>query len=139
MNERKEKLEAIFQATVELGSPEQQEVYLNRACAGEPELRREVEELLRAAIAAEAVFEGRGTVRIAEGASAMSPVFEQVGSLIGRYKLLERVGEGRLRGGLCGRTDGAGAPPGRSQGDQAGDGYQTGRSPGSRRSARRWP
>ena len=94
MNERKEKLEAIFQATVELGSPEQQEVYLNRACAGEPELRREVEELLRAAIAAEAVFEGRGTVRIAEGASAMSPVFEQVGSLIGRYKLLERVGEG---------------------------------------------
>ena len=94
MNERKEKLEAIFQAAVELGSPGQQEAYLNRACAGEPELRREVEELLGAAIAAEAIFEARGTVRVGEGGPPSPAVFEQVGSLIGRYKLLERVGEG---------------------------------------------
>jgi WD40 repeat protein len=94
MSERKEKLEAIFLAAVELGSPGQQEVYLNRACAGEPELRREVEDLLKAAIAAEAVFEGRETVRAAESPPWITPVPEQVGSLLGRYKLLERVGEG---------------------------------------------
>jgi WD40 repeat protein/serine/threonine protein kinase len=94
MSERKEKLEAIFQAAVELGSPDQREVYLNRACAGEPELRRQVEELLKAAIAAEAVFEARGTVRVADSTARIMPVLEQVGSLIGRYKLLERVGEG---------------------------------------------
>jgi len=94
MSERKEKLEAIFQAAVELGSPGQQEVYLNRACAGEPELRRQVEELLKAAIAAEAVFEDRETARVADSAAGMTPVPEQVGSRIGRYKLLERVGEG---------------------------------------------
>jgi WD40 repeat protein/serine/threonine protein kinase len=94
MSERKEKLEAIFQAAVELGSPDQQEVYLNRACAGEPELRRQVEELLKAAIAAEAVFEARATGRVADSNTWITPVLEQVGSLIGRYKLLERVGEG---------------------------------------------
>ena len=94
MSERKEKLEAIFQAAVELGSPGQQEVYLNRACAGEPELRRQVEELLKAAIAAEGVFEDRETARVADSTAGMTPVSEQVGSRIGRYKLLERVGEG---------------------------------------------
>src|SRR5208283_4407461 len=94
MSGRKEKLEAIFQAAVELGSPGQQEVYLNRVCAGEPELRRQVEELLKAAIAAEAVFEDRETARVADSTARMTPVLEQVGSLIGRYKLLERVGEG---------------------------------------------
>ena len=94
MSERKEKLEAIFQAAVELGSPDQQAVYLNRACAGEPELRRQVEELLKAAIAAEAVFEARGTVRVADSTARIMPVLEQVGSLIGRYKLLEQIGEG---------------------------------------------
>ena len=94
MSEREEKLEAIFQAAVELGSPDQQEVYLNRACAGEPELRRQVEELLKAAIGAEAAFEARGTVRVADSTTRTTPVLEQVGSLIGRYKLLERVGEG---------------------------------------------
>jgi WD40 repeat protein len=94
MSERKEKLEAIFQAAVELGSPGQQEVYLNRACAGEPELRREVEELLKAAIAAEAVFEDRETARVAGSTAWITPVLEQVGSIIDRYKLLERIGEG---------------------------------------------
>ena len=94
MSEQKEKLEAIFQAAVELGSPGQQEVYLNRACAGEPELRRQVEELLKAAIAAEGVFEDRETARVADSTAGMTPVSEQVGSRIGRYKLLERVGEG---------------------------------------------
>jgi len=81
-----------------IGSPDQQEVYLNRACAGEPELRRQVEELLKAAIAAEAVFEARATVRVADSTAWMTPFLEKVGSLIGRHKLLEKKFERPLFG-----------------------------------------
>jgi serine/threonine protein kinase/tetratricopeptide (TPR) repeat protein len=96
MSERKEKLEAIFQAAVELDSPGQQEIYLNRACAGDPEFRGEVEDLLKAAQAAEAVFEARATMRFADSTTRITPILEHVGSVIGRYKLLEKIGEGGM-------------------------------------------
>jgi len=96
MNERKQRLEAIFQAAMELGSPDQQEVYLNRACAGDPDLRREVVELLKAAIAAEGVFQIGGLARFQGCATRIEPVLEQAGTVIGRYKLLEKIGEGGM-------------------------------------------
>jgi eukaryotic-like serine/threonine-protein kinase len=96
MGERTQKVEAIFQAAKELDSPGQREDFLGRACAGDPNLRREVEELLEASTAAEEVFQARGH-RDWEGApTEPSPVVEEVGSLVGRYKLLEKIGEGGM-------------------------------------------
>jgi serine/threonine protein kinase len=84
MNGRKERVEAIFQAAMEPNSPQEREAYLLRECGEDAELRRDVEELLRAAVEAQGVFETR----------ARPPVLEQVGSRIGRYHLLRKIGEG---------------------------------------------
>ena len=73
MNGRKERVEAIFQAAMELNRPEERELYLLRECGEDAELRREVEELLRAAVQAEEVFESH----------CHPPALEQVGSRIG--------------------------------------------------------
>jgi WD40 repeat protein/serine/threonine protein kinase len=84
MNGNKDRIEAVFQAALELVSLEEREAYLQRECGEDLELRREVEELLRAAVEAEEVFETR----------AAPAVLEQVGSRIGHYRLLQQIGEG---------------------------------------------
>jgi WD40 repeat protein/serine/threonine protein kinase len=84
MNGRKDRVEAIFQAAMELNSPQEREAYLLRECGEDAELRREVEELLRAAVDAEGVFESR----------PHEPALEQAGSRIGHYHLLQKIGEG---------------------------------------------
>jgi serine/threonine protein kinase len=95
MRERKQKLEAIFQQALELTSADQREVYLNRVCAGaDADLRREVEELLKAAQAAEALFQTQERTHQVQALTSISPVVEQPGTVIGRYKLRERIGEG---------------------------------------------
>jgi serine/threonine protein kinase len=90
VNDRKNKLEAIFQAALELPSADQQAGYLDLACAGDLDLRRELEELLSAAVDAEVVFRASDSV----GVRSLATSLEQPGSLIGRYKLLEKIGEG---------------------------------------------
>jgi serine/threonine protein kinase len=84
MNGGKDRVEAIFQAAMELNLPKEREAYLLRECGEDTELRHEVEELLRAAVEAEDVFEGR----------PQQPALEQAGSRIGRYHLLQKIGEG---------------------------------------------
>jgi len=84
MNGRKDRVEAIFQAAMELNSPGEREAYLLDECAEDVELRREVQELLRAAVEAEEVFESR----------PHQPALERAGSRIGNYHLLQKIGEG---------------------------------------------
>src|SRR5204863_6706163 len=63
--------------------------FLRGACRGDEELRRRVEELLQA-------FE-RSSQILADQASTVqqgAPLTEGAGSVIGRYKLLEKLGEG---------------------------------------------
>lgn len=57
MDPRKQKLEAIFHAALELAAPEQRDIYLNRACEGDAALRAQVEALLRAVENADKFFE----------------------------------------------------------------------------------
>jgi len=82
---------AIFEAAIEL-APERRAAYLEEACAGDDPLRRRVEALLRAHESAGTFMEG-----VAVGAKreteAVKPA-EQPGSRIGRYKLLQQIGEG---------------------------------------------
>ena len=94
MNERRQRLEAVFHAATECESPAERERYLSETCAGEPELRREVDTLLKSAEAADRVFQaGQAACRGAEPVPA-AVLTENPGDRIDRYKLLQRIGEG---------------------------------------------
>jgi eukaryotic-like serine/threonine-protein kinase len=85
---------AIFDAALACASPQERAASLEKACAGKPELRRRIEGLLAAHDQATGFLENpqaaaaRPTVRL-----ALKPE-EQPGERIGRYKLLQKIGEG---------------------------------------------
>ena len=87
MSEHHDKLEAIFGAALELGADERP-AYLAQACGDDKALRGRVERLLRNL--------SRAGSFLAEGAKAglSGGLFEKPGDCIGRYKLLEKIGEG---------------------------------------------
>ena len=60
MGPSKQKLEAIFTAALELGSQEQRDIYLNRACEGDAAFREQIDALLRAVDNADRFFEQGG-------------------------------------------------------------------------------
>jgi len=83
---------ALFEAAVEIESPAERKAYLDRACGGNQELRAAVESLLQAHDQAGDFLE---TPAFGQGVSpdATLPT-EGPGTIIGRYKLLEQIGEG---------------------------------------------
>jgi eukaryotic-like serine/threonine-protein kinase len=82
----------IFNAAAEIRDLAARAEYLGRACAGDLELRREVDSLLAAHEQAAGFLEGNPTFLSAENIDR-SPQ-EGEGTRIGRYKLLEKIGEG---------------------------------------------
>ena len=78
--------EPIFEAAAAL-PVEERPALLDEACAGQPELRARVEALLRSHDATN-FMEGRTAVM---GGQALA---EQSGERIGRYRLLQEIGEG---------------------------------------------
>ncbi len=98
--------EALCLGALSLPDPELREKFLDQACAGNPRLRAAVEEVLRSHAEAEDFFaRGRSAVSvpgldamaaeaIREGNGVMEPLDEQIGSRVGRYKLLQKIGEG---------------------------------------------
>ena len=86
----------IFQEALEQPSPEACGAFLDRATAGNPALRKAVEELL--ANNQEDTFLEQGVAeplrQSMEAAGKLTPQEEQPGDFIGRYKILEKIGEG---------------------------------------------
>jgi tetratricopeptide (TPR) repeat protein len=81
----------IFSHAIDLQGP-QRDAYLDEACRDRPELRAEVEELLR-------VEAGSGDFLASTDESSTlsletAEIGEQAGDVIGRYKLLQQIGEG---------------------------------------------
>jgi serine/threonine protein kinase len=87
-------LEAVFFAALEKGSPQERAVYLDEACAGDPDLRVRVEKMLAAQAQAGSFLEqpARSPVLNVEE----QPPGEHAGSVIGPYKLMEQIGEGGM-------------------------------------------
>src|SRR5437764_3209520 len=90
----------IFVAALQKDDPAERQAYLDEACAGQPELRRQVEHLLRLHEGAGSFLEKPAAESPATGAisgaaeQASSP--EVPGGLIGPYKLIEQIGEGGM-------------------------------------------
>ncbi|MCI0539421.1 MAG: hypothetical protein L0Z50_29785, partial [Verrucomicrobiales bacterium] len=88
--------EAIFNAARQFTDADKLPAYLDLACEGKPELRGRLERLLAASGEADAFF-GRVGAQAAEPlATAVTPLTERTGTRIGRYKLLQIIGEGGM-------------------------------------------
>lgn len=74
-------LSDVFSDAAEIGDPAAREAYLDRACGGDETLRRRVEALLAAEQSHGPPLDG-------------APPELRIGDGLGRYKLLERIGEG---------------------------------------------
>ncbi len=90
---RWERIKAVFAGATELPAERRTE-FLDRECAGDAELRAEVESLL-AARTMSAVRTGGAAAAVADSPTAAAgPLSEGPGTRIGPYKLLQLIGEG---------------------------------------------
>jgi hypothetical protein len=87
-----DRVKSIFLAAIEIPSWEQREAYLNRECENDTELRKRVEALLLAHEEAGGFL--KPSILGANITPQQSTLIEQPGSVIDRYKLLEKIGEG---------------------------------------------
>src|SRR5437870_2927699 len=90
MSEPQKPVGAIFDAAIEL-PPERRAAYVLAACAGEDLLRQRVEALLRAHDSAGTFMDSLAVDP--RGSTVVEPA-ERPGDRIGRYKLLQQIGEG---------------------------------------------
>src|SRR5262249_1078444 len=86
MNDQHDQVEALLNRALEF-KPAERIAFLAGACGNDHELRQKVETLLRAADDAEGFMEGATK-------SEPTPSSESPGTVIGHYKLLEKIGEG---------------------------------------------
>ena len=95
MNRELDKLEQVFTKAVQLSSPEEQAAYLDKACIGDPDLRERVGKLINANSGAGG-FLRTDDQQESDPATVLgtTPLSESLGSVIGDYKLLQRLGEG---------------------------------------------
>jgi len=86
--------EELFNRALELKDSEKRAAYLHEACAGDEELRAEVEALLRWDREAGGFMDVPD--RDPNATREAPPIPDMTGTEIGRYKLLEKVGEGGM-------------------------------------------
>jgi serine/threonine protein kinase/tetratricopeptide (TPR) repeat protein len=83
--------DTLFARAIEIASPEERAHFLESACVGDPELRREVEKLVGDHFRAGTFLE-RPVARVV--APDAGPPGESPGTVIGPYQLTEQIGEG---------------------------------------------
>jgi eukaryotic-like serine/threonine-protein kinase len=109
MNAATQREEELFAAAQQLTNPDERRAFLDRGCAADPALRVRIGELLAAEQDAETFFTesgsalsfSAGAIPLPSNAPAAADAIpahlsfeEPIGTRIGRYKLLERIGEG---------------------------------------------
>ena len=86
-------LESILAAAVEIAAPEERQAYVIRACAGDRDLQRRVEQMIEDHFRAGSFLECPAQPM---GATTDQPASERPGTVIGPYKLLQQIGEGGM-------------------------------------------
>jgi len=109
MHAEPQREEELFDAARKLSDASERAIFLGRSCMGNPAMKARIEALLAAESEAEEFFAEGSTVLTRPGAAlqfsvnvlnastsspANLPGEEPLGSRIGRYKLLEKIGEG---------------------------------------------
>jgi eukaryotic-like serine/threonine-protein kinase len=85
--ESSERVKELFVEALQIGSMAEREAFLNTACHGAPGLRQQVDSLL-------AAHEQAGGFLRLPSALGIDPSLERAGMHIGKYKLLEQIGQG---------------------------------------------
>src|SRR5437870_4937768 len=85
--------ETVFAQAIEIESSEDRAAFLDQACGNEPELRREVENLVVDYFKAGRFLEKPAAHIVA---AEDDPISERPGTMIGPYKLLQQIGEGGM-------------------------------------------
>ncbi len=95
MVEQSSKTDSIFWSALGIAAPEERDRYLDEACADDPNLRAQLDELLAAYPKVERFLEQPA---IAADATVLHapPIAEGPGTVIGPYKLLQQIGEGGM-------------------------------------------
>jgi serine/threonine protein kinase/WD40 repeat protein len=88
-----DQIKAVFTEACELPA-EQVPAFLDRACAGDAELRLEVESLLAAKVGKQVATGGAARELAAASTMRSAILTEGAGTIIGPYKLLQLIGEG---------------------------------------------
>jgi eukaryotic-like serine/threonine-protein kinase len=95
MKDREQQEELIFEVAAQVTSDAERAAYLDQACSGDAELRARLEVLLEGYFKGRGFLDGERTGTAGKvGTLRVSAPEEEVGAVIGRYKLLEKVGEG---------------------------------------------
>jgi len=84
---------AVFDRALEIGTQPERAAYLDQACANFPEIRQEVEDLLKAHAEAGSFLQFAAASLVTEHPSAPSRL---IGTQVGPYKLLQQIGEGGM-------------------------------------------
>src|SRR5260370_25480278 len=82
----------IFEAAIEMRSPEERAAYLDQTCGSNEGLRKDVAALLAAHDRLPSIHPAAGAP--SASATVAEPISERPGAVIGPYKLLEQIGEG---------------------------------------------
>lgn len=105
MNPARQMEDALFYTAISMTNPCERSAFLDQACAGKPELRQAVEDLICAHEEAEGFFirsrsafslagEDQAAELLPAGTVAREKADDQIGRWIGGYKVLQRIGEG---------------------------------------------
>src|SRR5215471_9192474 len=86
-----DQVESILAAAVDIDSEAKRREFVERACAGDADLKRRVEELIENHFRAGSFLESPAPDLVA---TVEEPTRERTGAAVGPYKLLEQVGEG---------------------------------------------
>jgi eukaryotic-like serine/threonine-protein kinase len=93
--ERWQQIRSVFEHA-ELLNEEERERYLDQACAGDAELRAEVESLLNAMARAGSVFMAQPAADLVQTIASEEPIASRIGRRVGPYEIVAEIGHGGM-------------------------------------------